>query len=110
MSTEKNVEKINKLAAKKKTQKIIDYMKSKDKTTRLAAIKALGASGGEEAFNQLVSMLNSTEADERAAAALALGELGIERGSSFLSHRLLSENDANASAAIREAMKMIRAR
>lgn len=104
-----SIEKINDLAKKNKSTKIIPYTKSKDKNVRLAAIRGLGVSGGgEEAFNKLTSYLSSTDAQERAAAAEALGNLGRSQASSFISYHLDRETDSVVSQAMRSAMVKLR--
>jgi len=99
-----SVEKINQLAQKKKTAKIIPHTKAKDPSIRMAAIRALGTSGGDEAFNKLTQFLNSTNAQERAAAAEALGTLGRSQARSFLSYYIDRETDSNVVRSMKMAM------
>jgi HEAT repeat protein len=87
-------ERIKKLAKKHQSAKIAEYLKSRDKDVRLAAIVALGESGGEDAFNNLTLILSSAAPAERMAAAQALGVLGDEKAISYLSHQLAKEQDA----------------
>jgi len=103
-----SVEKLDQWAKKSKTAKIIPHTKSKDKTIRLAAIRALGVSGGEEAFNKLTQFLNSSDAQDRATAAEALGVLGLPQASSFLSYYIDRETDSKVLQAMKTAMTKLR--
>lgn len=107
-----NIEKINKLAEKGKVSKILSYLKSKDKATRVAAIRALGkCDRNEEAINTLTTMLiATTDKEERIAIYDSLGELGKEQSFFHISHYLDKENDPDVAAAMRKAMAKIRQR
>lgn len=104
-----SADKIEKLAQKKKTDKIIPYTKSKDKNIRLAAIQALGISGGDEGFNRLTQLLSSADADERAAASAALGTLGRPQARSFLSYYIEREKDVRVQESMKNAMAKLQA-
>jgi len=97
-------ERIKKLAKKNQSAKIAEYLTSKDKDVRLAAIAALGESGGEDAFNNLTLILSSAVPAERIAAAQALGVLGDEKAISYLSHQLTKEQDAALIAALKKGL------
>ena len=97
--------KIEKLAAKKKSDQLVKYLNDKDTAVRLAAIKGLGQAGGEAAFNSLVTLLRDSNASMRGAAASALEVLKDPKSSAFLSARLKDETDASAKAAMNRALK-----
>ena len=104
-----NIEKIEKLAQKGKAEKILAFLKSKDKETRLAAIRALGkCHDNEEAVNNLTSMMNMvTDKEERIALFESLGQLGKEQSFFHISHYVDKETDPDVAAAMRKAMAMI---
>ena len=82
----KHADKLNKLAEKNKADKIISYLNSRDKETRIDAMRALGQCGGEEAVNHLTTLLITPDPDERAEVVRALGSCGTSATFSFLSH------------------------
>lgn len=102
------MQKVEHLTAKKNGVKLAGYLRSKDKAVRLAAIKGLGQVNDEGSFNELTPMLSSADAEERAAAAEALGELGMDRASTFISHCLSTETDPAAKEAMTAAMGKLR--
>ena len=106
----KHTVKINRLAEKKKTEKILKYMKDKDEETRIDAIRALGECGGEEAFNHLVMQLSSQISRERMEAAKALGKCGPDAAFYQLSHYADMETDASVKEAMKDAMGQIHKR
>ncbi len=68
------IEKIGKLAEKGKAEKIVAFVRDKDKQVSLAAITALGKmADNEDAKNTLVSMVENEDADIRRAAVTSLG-------------------------------------
>lgn len=104
----KEIEKIEKLAAKKKGDKITKYLTSKDTSVRIAAMKALGKCDGENGFNALINSLTDPEAEVRMAAAESLGETKKDVAFTHLSHNLSSEKDERVIRAMKEAMVKIR--
>ena len=82
----KNTEKINKLADKKKAAKLVAFLKSKDKETRLDAIRALGKCGGEEAINALTTNIITPDEEEKIEVIKALGVCGKDASFYLLSH------------------------
>lgn len=105
-----NIEKINHFAEKGKANKILPYLKSKDKATRLAAIHGLGhCDGNEEAFNHLTTMMTSvTDKEERMAVYEGLGDLGKEQSFYHMSHYITKEQDSDVVEAMRKAMSKIK--
>lgn len=79
-----------------------------NKAVRLAAIKGLGLIDDEGSFNELTPVLSSADAEESAAAATALGELGMERASTFISHCLSTETDPATKEATSTAIGKLR--
>lgn len=105
-----NVEKINNYAQKGKAGKILPYLKSKDKETRMAAIRALGkCDKDEDAYNNLTSLMNTvSDKQELIAVYESLGELGKEQSFYHMSHYIGKETDPDIIAAMRKAMAQIR--
>ena len=103
-----DLQKVEKLVAKKNSTKLMGYLNSKDEAVRLAAIVGLGKTNDENAFNSLTSLLSSDNAGERAAAAEALGEMGMERASTFISHVQQTETDEKAKEAMGKAIGKLR--
>lgn len=105
-----NIDKINHYAEKGKATKILPYLKSKDKDTRIAAIKGLGrCDRSEEAFNHLTSLMTMvTDKAEMIAVYEALGNLGKEQSFYHMSHYINKETDPDIIEAMRKAMAKIR--
>ena len=101
-------DKIKKYTEKKNEKGLIELAKDKDKQVALAAIDALGHVGTDDGFNFLVPLLSNADADYRAAAARAMGELGNIHGRAHLSNRRKVEQDENVKKAIIEALGKIK--
>ena len=102
-------DKIEKLAAKKNSQKIIQMVNDKDPEIRLAAIHGLGLIGDEASQNTLQDLLRNQDADVRLAAVKSLGAIAILNGrdvnsKSHLQHLKLIEKDERVKKAIDEAV------
>ena len=101
------IEKIGKLAEKGKAEKIVAFVRDKDKQVSLAAITALGKmADNEDAKNTLVSMVENEDADIRRAAVTSLG--GGASGSyveTRLRYCLANEKDPQVLAALRKALE-----
>lgn len=102
-----SVEKLEKMAGKKKSGKIIKYVDSKDKTIRDAAIKALGKCGDDDSYNKVIMLLNSGDTDVRIAAARALGEMERPQAATHLTHAIKTETDSRVLAALKTAMQNV---
>ena len=100
---------IEKQVTKGKSEKVIKYLKDHNGEVRLAAIKGLGRIGDETAFNTLLSILQSSDPQQRIVTAGALGVCGNMRGAvSFLSHKLQYEKDNDVIIAYRKAIVEIK--
>ena len=106
----KNTERINKLADKKKADKIVAFLKSKDKETRLDAIRALGKCGGAEAINALTTNIITPDEEEKIEVIKALGVCGKDASFYLLSHYAAKETNPIVKDVMREAMGQIRGR
>ncbi len=101
-------DKIKKYAEKKNEKGLIELARDKDKQVALSAIAALGQVGTDDGFNFLVPMLANADADFRAAAARAMGDMGNLHGRAHLSNRRKVEQDENVKKAITEALGKIK--
>lgn len=101
------VDKISKMASKNQAEKLEKMLKDKDMTVVLAAIDALGHCTGDVAFNALVPLILSPDAQVRTHAVNALGEMGLPKARTFLLHQRDAEKDAGVNAAIESALKKI---
>lgn len=107
MDNASTIEKIHKLAEKKKSAKVIKYLDSKDTQVVLEALKALSGIGDEDSVNRIASMIDSEDASIRKEAAGALGGIGTEYAKTYLQHRMASEKDESVKKAISEALHVI---
>lgn len=107
MDSSRTVEKIQKLAEKKKTAKIIKFLESSDTAVVVAALKALAEIKDEDSVNSISARIDSESAEIRVAAAGALGAIGTEYAKTYLQHRSASEKDEKVKAAISEALHQI---
>ncbi|MDD6213770.1 MAG: HEAT repeat domain-containing protein [Firmicutes bacterium] len=103
-----DIKKIEKLAEKEKYQKIIPFLQSKDKNTRIAAIKSFKNVDIPDIYNNLISMLNCTDSEERLAVIEALSLTKESSAITHLSHILNEEKDKKVITAIRNAIVNIR--
>lgn len=99
-----NLRKIERLASGKKSEALTKYLSSSDAQTRIAAIKGLGESGGEIAFNNLTPLLRDSDPAVRAASATALRALEDPRAAAFISNSLKDEMDEAAKEAMSRAL------
>lgn len=104
MSAEKDVKKIEKLLEKKKSEKIIDYLNSKDAEVAAAAFQALGQIGGEAATNALAAKLDDPSPVVRSNAVKAFGNLHTEYAKSLLQHQIAKESDEGVKEDIRTTL------
>lgn len=96
--------KIPKMMEKNQADKLEALLKDKDAQVRLAAIDALGQCKGDAAFNALVPLLNSPDADVREHGAHALGAMGLPKARTFLLHRKAEEKEDKVLKAIADAL------
>jgi len=99
-----SLKKIEKLTSGKKSEALTKFLKSNDAQARIAAIKGLGESGGEIAFNHLTPLLRDGNASIRTAAAMALRALEDPRAVAFISNRLKDETDIATKEAMGRAL------
>ncbi|MGI6336049.1 MAG: HEAT repeat domain-containing protein [Clostridiales bacterium] len=93
MGNERKIEKINRLAEKKKTDKVIKYASSKDPELRAAAASALSGICVDESYNELVLLIRDPELSVRKAAVVALGDMGRKAGADHVRHVMTHETD-----------------
>lgn len=110
MDNTRTIEKIKKLESKKKTNKVIKFLDSKDVEVVEAAMKALGTIKDEDSVNTVAHMIDSSDPAIRIAAAGCLGEIGTEYCKTYLQHRAHNESDENVKAAITGALHCIAAK
>jgi len=105
------IEKISRYAEKGKVMKILPYTRTKDKETRLAAIRALGRCDDEESIHYLTGKLTScADKDELFAVLDALGSLGKDQSFYHIGYYIDKVNDPEVVRAMRLAMARIRER
>lgn len=107
MDNARTIEKIQKLAEKRKSDKVIKYLDSKEEEVVLAALKALSEICDEDSVNRIASLIDSDDAVIRVAAAKALGTMGTEYAKTYLQHRMSSEKDETVKKAIMDALHAI---
>lgn len=108
MLFQNDVKTIEKLAQKGKESKIIPFLESKKQETRIAAAKAFKNVDKPEIYNNLITMLHNSAAEERLAAAEALSLSKQAAALTHLSHRMDLEKDEKVSQAIHNAIVCIR--
>ena len=107
MDANRTIEKIQKLAEKKKSAKIIKFLGTSEKEVAVAALEALAKVKDEDSVNSIAGMIDSDTPEVRAAAAEALGEIGTEYAKTYLQHRASKEQDEKVQAAIKAALHVI---
>lgn len=98
------LEKVASAIEKGKEGALLKLAQDKDKNVQLAAIAGLGKVGKDDGFNLMVPLLTAEDADLRAAAASALGEMRNEHASAHLRYHLESEKEAKVKEAMKEAI------
>lgn len=109
MDNAHTIEKIQKLAEKRKSDKVIKFLDSKEEEVVLAALQALSEIGDEDSVNRIASLIDSDDAKIRVAAAQSLGSIGTEYAKTYLQHRMSTEKDENVKKAIMDALHAISA-
>lgn len=99
-----NIRKIERLTDRKKSEALAKFLTNKDEQVRIAAVRGLGASGGDSAFNNLTPLLRDGNSPIRAAAATALRALEDPRAVAFISNCLKDEKDPAAKEAMSRAL------
>lgn len=95
---------VERATEKRKSKKLIELAQCKKDDVRLAAIRGLGKSGGEEAINFLVTQLRHTDPQFRAAAALSLGEIGDPHAKAHIHGALRYEKNETTVKAMHTAL------
>ncbi len=106
------VEKIAKLAAKGKTDKVVAMLKNKDAAVRQAAIAGLGQIGDDNSLNTLVVLLRDPDAEIRKGAIKALGALSTtdtrsSTAKTHLHHLKTNEKDPGVIQVLEETFALI---
>ena len=93
MSEERDLEKIQKLLSKGKTEKIEKYLNDKNIEVVKAAIAALGESKDEASTNLLSKLIDHQDPEIRKAAVVAFGKGKSEYAKAFIQHLFATEKD-----------------
>ena len=104
------MDKIEKLAAKGKSDKLASFIKNKDKNVSLAAIRALGSCDDETSFNTLTGLIIADDPDVRIAALEGLGKMGKSASFTHISNYVNRESDPRVKKAMQEALTAISAK
>lgn len=99
--------KIPKMVERNQSDKLAALLKDKKLDVVLAAIDGLGQCTGDVAFNALVPLLLSPDAQVRIHAINALGMMGEPKARTFLLHKRDEEKEPEALAAIEKALKKL---
>lgn len=86
MSEDAAINKIMKLTAKKKSEKVVKYLKDKDVEVVKAAIAGLGQIKDETSVNQLAKLIEDQNPEIQKAAIVAFAGVGSEYAKSLLQH------------------------
>lgn len=93
MSEERDLEKIQKLLAKGKTEKIGKYLNDKNIEVVKAAIAALGESKDEASTNLLSKLIDHQDPEIKKVAIVAFGKSGSEYSRTLIRHLVATEKD-----------------
>ena len=99
---------IERAAEKKNDKKLIELAKSKKADVALAAVKGMGAAGGEDCVNYLVTQLRNIDPAFRSAAAASLGQIGDPHAKAHIHGALRFEKDEATVKVMHEALARIR--
>ncbi len=103
MSNPKILAKIEKCAAKNKSDAIIKLLKHTDKDALMKALEALGGIGDESSRNYITHYLDNEDADVRLTACKAALKINTEYMRTRVRHQLAMEKDADVKAKIQQA-------
>ena len=103
-----DLQKIEKLAAKGKNEKLVHFLKSKNKETRMAALKVIESANCEEAYNTLIGMMHCEDVEERIAVLTAIGKSKNPGAITSISYDLQKENNKEVADAMRSAIVNLR--
>ena len=96
------LEKIQELAEKKKTAKLVKLTHDGDNEVRAAAFRALGSCGDEQAMETCQNAIRDPEPAIRLAVAEAFQKMGDDHVSEALRHQMMEETDPQ----LKEAFKL----
>lgn len=103
-----DIKKIEKLSAKGQTEKILPFLQSAKKETRIAAIKALNGEQGELVCNALVSCLATDDVETRLLVAEAIGKCGVRTAIAALEEALKKETSMTVNSVMKTAISRLR--
>lgn len=101
------LKKVEKLAAKKKSDALAGMTNDKDAKVRLAAIAALGSCADDAAYNALIPLVHNDDAAVRTAAIKALGQLGRPAARTHIEHQMAVEKNPDVLAAMQTTLSHI---
>ena len=99
---------VEKAIKKSNAGALMELAGNKEREVGLAAIVGLGAVGGHEATNFLISQLGNPDAEFRIAVAQALGVIGDKHTKAFVSAQISKETDDKVREAMGAAMANIK--
>lgn len=104
MNDSKEEEKIEKLAAKRKSDAIIKIMQKADADVVVTALGALATVGDEAACNEITHYIDAEERKVRIAACKAALTIKTEYMNTRVRHQIAEEKDPEVKAAIQAAL------
>lgn len=93
MFGETELQKIEKLEAKKKSDKLLKYLKDSDVEVMTAAMNALARIGDEDGVNSVMKLIDAEDTNVRRAAIKASGIIGSQYAKTLLQQRMAKETD-----------------
>lgn len=104
MSEEREVTKIEKLTAKRKSDKIEKYLNDKDIEVVKAAIHGLGEIQDEDSVNSLSKLIEDENPEIRKAAIVAFAKGNTEYAKTLLQHLVATEKVDEVKEVARQAL------
>lgn len=99
------LQKIEKLEAKKKSDKLLKYLKSSDVEIMTAAMNALARIGDEDGVNSVMKLIDAEDINVRRAAITASAHIGSQYVKSLLQHRMARETDEETKKLLMDALQ-----
>ena len=103
MSNEKVFAKMEKFAAKKKSNKVIDLMKKADNETLIKALESLAQIADEDSCNMITHFLDNPADEIRVAACKAALAINTEYMKTRVRYQLQTEQNAEVKREIQDA-------
>ena len=97
-------------ARKDRPEKLAKLLSDKDPAVRIKVCGALSEVESDSSSNALIFALKDNDPTVRSAAAKALSAVGKSNATEHIRHIIPGEKDADALAAMKEAMSSIQAR